>query len=147
MDQTKIRVPDFSADESWVLKSWLSIFCDLKTGEFFDATAELHHQTNNTWLAYKSIYFHKNGLAIGKEINYFNKGPVLRFWGLRPISDKDHYELFAILDNNVWRTFPVATHIRKTEFFGKRDTGATSVKIEVQAHSNPEILCSVRVHK
>lgn len=80
---------------------------------FFDAVINETSYNNidpgdekrQNWIGYSSEFATESG-GSGLEINYFEKGAVLKAWGLQP----DPVSYYSLLRGGIWLTFPTNEH-------------------------------------
>lgn len=93
--------PDFS---DWILTDEKSYFYDPMRKRYHAEPKSLDDESANNWIGYLRHYRSKDGAALGRELDFFKKGAILRVWYLDGDREEDPVS-FAILKNKTWQCF------------------------------------------
>lgn len=100
-------VPDFSG---WRFKLRRAIHFNLDELDeryFTRATPLASDAKSPHWLGYVSVYESRDGLAAGKEYEFFGGLPAIKMWGMR---GSNRFEILAVWAIGRWEVFDSERH-------------------------------------
>lgn len=92
--------PNFKDEKVWKLSKNFYILFDIRKADII-WEAKLINSHEFVFLGFSREYETINRLGVGRSLEFFNKEPILEYWGLRG----DDWNSFALRSGNDWKIF------------------------------------------
>lgn len=127
-------VPDFSRD--WLLIKKQSLFADWGTKIPILVPAQPTDSSKPKWVGYILSYRTKDDLGRGIAYDFFGRGEIYKFWGLRD----EKLSRAALLVGDTWITFSRLKFTFNFRVYPDGKGGVRGFSIFVYANSDPDLV-------